>query len=142
MQAASDSIQYNLSENLGPRWNVLYLLVLFFSVCFALWCCGPVPAHEEAFFMPQSLFGIGFVLVLLCARSRNNVLGVFAKILMFFLFALAFTTTCMSYSSTSMIQGSELLGKEYVLVDCLHCAKRWPSYRPFVYRNSKLFSWR
>ncbi len=141
MQAASDSIQYNL-ENLGPRWNVLYLLVLFFSVCFALWCCGTVPAHDEEFFMPQSHFGIGFVLVLLCVRSRNNVLGVFAKILMFFLFALAFTTTCMSYSSTSMIQGSELLGERYVLVELLHSAKRWPSYHPFVNRNSKFFSGR
>ena len=104
MQAASDSIQYNLSENQGLLFNIGYFAILLFLV--ALWYIWP----DSFVLVPKSLVSIVFVLFLLCLRSRNNVLGVFAKNLMFFLFALAFTTTCMSYNGTSMLQGSELLG--------------------------------
>jgi hypothetical protein len=105
VQAASDSIQYNLSENQGLLFNIGYIFaILLFLV--ALWYIWP----DSFVLVPKSLVSIVFVLFLLCLRSRNNVLGVFAKNLMFFLFALAFTTTCMSYNGTSMLQGSELLG--------------------------------
>jgi len=105
VQAASDSIQYNLSENQGLLCNIGYFAIQIFLV--ALWYIWP----DSFVLVPKSLVSMVFVLFLLCLRSRNNVLGVFAKNLMFFLFALAFTTTCMSYNGTSMIQGSELLGK-------------------------------
>ncbi len=105
MQAASDSIQYNLSENQSLLYNIGYLAIFLFL--FALWYIWP----GSFVLVPKSLVSIVFVLFLLCLRSRNNVLGVFAKILMFFLFAWAFTATCMAYNGTSMIQGSELLGK-------------------------------
>jgi hypothetical protein len=105
VQAASDSIQYNLSENQGLLFTIGYIFaILLFLV--ALWYIWP----DSFVLVPKSLVSIVFVLFLLCLRSRNNVLGVFAKNLMFFLFALAFTTTCMSYNGTSMLQGSELLG--------------------------------
>ena len=141
-QAASDSIQYNLSENQGLLCNIGYLAIQILFL-FSLWYIWP----DLFVLVPKSLVSIVFVLFLLCLRSRNNVLGVFSKILMFFLFALAFTATCMSYNGSSMIQGSELLGKCHVSIGWIGVLtvtlpNRWPCSHPFACRSSKLLSWR
>jgi hypothetical protein len=43
--------------------------------------------------------------------SRRHVLAIFPKILLFAMFSYAFTMACMSYTGTTMIQNSELVGK-------------------------------
>lgn len=115
VQVASYDIQFNVK----PEWVVSYAkywplscLFIFAVLAIASFFCGPVPLvpHYSPIFIPWSLILIFVVMFLFFCISRQFVLGVFAKISLFTLFALAFTTTCMSYTGTSMIQGNELIG--------------------------------
>lgn len=113
VQVASGDIQFNVIPLLAAKFGWPLSCVLIFAVlAIASYFCGPVPFVPDysPIFIPRSLIAIFGVMMLFFCISRQIVLGVFAKISLFTLFALAFTTTCMSYTGTSMIQGSELIG--------------------------------
>jgi hypothetical protein len=113
VQVASDDIQFNVEPQLAAKVDrPLSCVSIFAALAIASFFCAPVPLVPDYSpnFIPGSLIAISFVMLLFFCISRQLVLGVFAKISLFTLFALAFTTTCMSYTGTSMIQGSELIG--------------------------------
>jgi len=75
---------------------------------------------------PRSLVAISVLQAALHAHSRREVLGVFCKILLFAMCGLAFTVACMAYTSTAMVDPSELVGARPHLHCCrnpalLHC---------------------
>ena len=111
LQLASDDIQLNLQPAIKKNTWWLILLISI-AAGFVLYHCVPTSATMNDFHVPRSLVAIRLLqicLVFFC--SRRQVLAIFPKILLFAIFSYAFTMACMSYTGSTMVQNSELVGK-------------------------------